>query len=426
MFVPGSIPNIIRSSFNAIIFSSKLSNNFLFLFLNWIKFVLKFSMIAIFSLLCFFYFRMMFLYRKSWISISVPTVVNTVDTVSVVVACRNEEENILNLIENIKSQNFDIERFELIIVNDHSTDSTTLLLQQESENWDKLKVINLEDSISGKKNAIRKGTKFAKGEIIICTDADCRIEENWISTIVNYFSEKNIKFVSAPVVYQSGKSFFSKYQSLEMLSLVSSSASAINRSKATLCNGANLAFRKKEYLSIPEQEFDNFKTDDVALLHYFKKNFKNSISFVKQKQAIVTTSMSVNLLSYLSQKMRWISASKWVKDTDTILVSLLVYGLNLLIVIPVIFLLFMITVRNYGDYSELVYVFRNFIFIFLVLVVFFKFLSDYFFLKSVLTFFKRNDLLIYLFLFQIVNAVFTVVIVPLSFLIPVKWKDRKL
>jgi len=44
----------------------------------------------------------------------------------------------------------------------------------------------------------------------------------------------------------------------------------------------------------------------------------------------------------------------------------------------------------------------------------------------VLTFFKRNDLLIYLFLFQIVNAVFTVVIVPLSFLIPVKWKDRKL
>ena len=368
----------------------------------------------------------MFLYRKSWDSISIPTITNNMDKVSVLVACRNEETNILNLIEDIKSQNFDRERFELIIVNDHSTDSTLLLLQQESQKWDKLKVINLENSISGKKNAIRKGVKFAKGEIIICTDADCRMGENWIQTILNYFFKKECNFVSAPVVYEVNNSLFSKYQSIEILSLVSTSGSAINRNKSTLCNGANFAFRKKEYLSIPEKEFNNFKTDDVALLHYFKNNFKDSISFVKQKSAMVTTSPSANFSSYFSQKMRWISSSKWVKDKDTILVSLLVYVMNVLLFLPLILLLFLFTIRNYGDYSDLVYVFRFAVFFFLFLVVFFKFLSDYFFLKSVLKFFNRNDLLIYLFLFQIVNAIFTVVIVPLSFLIPIKWKGRKL
>ena len=49
-----------------------------------------------------------------------------------------------------------------------------------------LKIVNLEVLVIGKKNAIRKGVEIAKGEIIVCTDADCRIGEEWIQTISNY------------------------------------------------------------------------------------------------------------------------------------------------------------------------------------------------------------------------------------------------
>tara|TARA_X000000368_G_C23043320_1_gene718001 strand:+ start:649 stop:1743 length:1095 start_codon:yes stop_codon:yes gene_type:complete len=363
---------------------------------------------------------MFFFYTKSWKEIKLPSEKNNLDYISVIVACRNEEKNISNLIEDVKSQCFDENRFEMIVVNDHSEDGTLKILNYKSEKWNNLRIINLDNKIFGKKNAIKEAAKIAKGEIIICTDADCRVGENWIQTMSDYFTNTDCKFVSASIFYKEKNSLFSKYQMLEILSLVSTSGAAINRKRATICNGANLAFRKKEYLEIPDDEFNNFRTDDVSLLHYFKKNFTNSISFSKQKEAIVSTSESPNFLSYLSQKLRWISNSKSLKDTDTILVSLLVYFMNFFMILTIFLFLYFFPKNGYGDYSEIVVIFS-----FLLLIYLTKFISDYLFLKSVLSFFDKRNLLIYLFPFTLINAVFTVVIVPLSFIIPVKWKGRK-
>jgi len=374
----------------------------------------------LFLLLLFLYTRLFFFYTKSWKEIKIPSEKNNSDYISVIVACRNEEKNISNLIEDVKSQCFDENRFEMIVVNDHSEDGTLKILNYESEKWNNLRIINLDNKVFGKKNAIKEAAKIAKGEIIICTDADCRVGENWIQTMSDYFTNTDCKFVSASIFYKEQNSLFSKYQMLEILSLVSTSGAAINRKKATICNGANLAFRKKEYLEIPDDEFNNFRTDDVSLLHYFKKNFTNSISFSKQKEAIVSTSESPTFLSYLSQKLRWISTSKSLKDIDTILVSLLVYCMNFLMILTIFLFLYFFPKNSYSDYSEIVVIFS-----FLLLIYLTKFISDYLFLKSVLSFFDKRNLLIYLFPFTLINAVFTVVIVPLSFIIPVKWKGRK-
>ena len=374
----------------------------------------------LFLLIMFLYTRLFFFYTKSWKEIKLPSEKNNSDYISVIVACRNEEKNISNLIEDVKSQCFDENRFEMIVVNDHSEDGTLKILNYESEKWNNLRIINLDNKVFGKKNAIKEAAKIAKGEIIICTDADCRVGVNWIQTMSDHFTNTDCKFVSASIFYKDHNSLFSKYQMLELLSLVSTSGAAINRKKATICNGANLAFRKKEYLEIPDDEFNNFRTDDVSLLHYFKKNFTNSISFSKQKEAIVSTSESPTFLSYLSQKFRWISSTKSLKDRDTILVSLLVYCMNLLIILTIFLFLYFFSENSYDDYSEIVVIFS---FIFLIYLT--KFISDYLFLKSVLSFFDKRNLLIYLFPFTLINAVFTVVIVPLSFIIPVKWKGRK-
>jgi len=375
---------------------------------------------VLFLLLLFLYTRLFFFYTKSWKEIKLPSEKNNSDYISVIVACRNEEKNISNLIEDVKSQCFDENRFEMIVVNDHSEDGTLKILNYESEKWNNLRIINLDNKVFGKKNAIKEAAKIAKGEIIICTDADCRVGENWIQTMSDYFTNTDCKFVSASIFYKEQNSLFSKYQMLEILSLVSTSGAAINRKKATICNGANLAFRKKEYLEIPDDEFNNFRTDDVSLLHYFKKNFTNSISFSKQKEAIVSTSESPTFLSYLSQKLRWISTSKSLKDRDTILVSLLVYCMNLFMILTIFLFLYFFPENSYDDYSEIVVIFS-----FLLIIYLTKFISDYLFLKSVLSFFDKRNLLIYLFPFTLINAVFTVVIVPLSFIIPVKWKGRK-
>ena len=192
-------------------------------------------MIYLVLLISFFYVTLILLYKTAWNKISESKEVNYNDTVSVVVACRNEETNIKHLIKDIMNQNFDKYRFQIVIVNDHSEDKTLEILYKESEKWNNLHIVCMNDDEIGKKNAIRKGIRFTNGDVILCTDADCRIGRNWIKTILSNFTNKKIKFVAGLVQFSSENNFLNKFQSLELLSLVSSGAAAIQRKKSTIC-----------------------------------------------------------------------------------------------------------------------------------------------------------------------------------------------
>ena len=78
-------------------------------------------------------------------------------TVSVIISCRNEDQNIQKIISCLQRQRFDKNKLELIFINDHSEDKTLELLEKEQQNCSYIQVINLKDSIKGKKNAIKEG-----------------------------------------------------------------------------------------------------------------------------------------------------------------------------------------------------------------------------------------------------------------------------
>ena len=374
-------------------------------------------MIYIALCICFIYSTLIFIYKIAWNKISESNELNNNDNISVVVACRNEEKNIKYLIKDVMNQNFDKDRFEMIIVNDHSEDKTLEILYKESKRWNNLHIICMNDDEIGKKNAIRKGVKFANGDVILCTDADCRMQENWIKTIQNNFSNQEIKFVAGPVKCSSENNLLNKFQSLELLSLVSSGAAAIQRNRPTICNGANLAFRKKDYNNIPLEVFNNFNTDDVALLYYFKKNYKDGILFSKSFDAIVETNSNPDIISQFHQKLRWISHSKKIRDWNSFYVGLVVFIMNLLLSTLLVLNLRCIFLDLNEIYVDLIN---------LIIVIFIKYAIDYLFLKEVLDFFRRKDLLIYLLPFEIINAIYTVVIVPLSLVYLPQWKGRRL
>ena len=374
-------------------------------------------MIYIILSICLIYATLIFLYKIAWNKISESKEVNNNDTVSVVVACRNEEKNIKNLIKDVRNQNFNKERFQMIIVDDHSEDNTLEILHKETKKWNNLHVVSMNDDEIGKKNAIRKGVGIANGDVILCTDADCRVGGDWIQTILSSFTNKNIKFVAGLVKFSFGNTFLNKFQSLELLSLVSSAAAAIQRKKSTICNGANLAFRKKEYNEIPMHIFHDFSTDDVSLLHYFKKYYKDGILFSKNLDSIVETTSNTDMISQFQQKLRWISNSKNIRDWQSIYVSSIVFLMNSLLSI----LLVLTLVSTFLDFDNIYIIWIN-----LFMVLFIKYFTDYLFLKEVLFFFRRKDLLIYLFPFEIINAIYTVVIVTLSLVYSPKWKGRRI
>ena len=368
-----------------------------------------------FGILLFLYFVLFCVYLYSWRKIKTTDSMNYINTVSVIIACRNEENNVPKIVDCLKRQKFNNDKLELIFVNDHSQDNTLQLLINEQKKCSFMRVINLSISVEGKKNAVREGVFNSTGDIILCTDADCEMNSFWIQTMVNYFNNVNCRFISAPVVLDKTDSLFNIYQKLELLSLVTTSAAAIALNTPTLCSGANLGFRRNDYLEINPEEFKKFKTDDLSLLDYFKKNFFGSIFFVKDLNAIVYTSGQKSLNSYFSQKMRWISSSRYFNDLFIIFKALLVYTINLIICYSIIQFIY--------------FLFFNFNLIFSIFyftVVILKVLIDFFFLNNTLNFFKEKELLKYLFPSVIINSIITTVIVPLSFIYPLRWKGRKL
>ena len=163
--------------------------------------------------------------------------------------------------------------------------------------------------------------------------------------------------------------------------------------------------------------FHDFSTDDVSLLHYFKNHYKNGILFSKNLDSIVETTSNTDMISQFQQKLRWVSNSKNIRDWQSVYVASVVFLMNSLISILLVLSLWSV----FYDFDEMYISLIN-----LFIVLFIKYLTDYLFLKEVLFLFRRKDLLIYLFPFEIINAIYTVVIVTLSLVYSPKWKGRRI
>jgi len=128
--------------------------------------------------------------------------------VSILVPARNEEPNIRQCLEDIQKQNYPKDLLEVIIIDDHSFDNTAEIINLfiSEETGMQVQLLQLQDQEGksdqfGKKTAITIGIENANGDIIITTDADCRINEEWLASIVSCFEKNRAKLVSAPVSF---------------------------------------------------------------------------------------------------------------------------------------------------------------------------------------------------------------------------------
>ena len=345
-------------------------------------------------------------YRIGWDKIKSVNRQEYTPKVSVVIAMRNEASEIIRLIKELKKQIYPTDKLEFILVNDHSTDATLELLQQSA--MDNLQIVNMPDGEFGKKNAIKKAVVLAEGEIILATDADCSFLSTWAQTMASYFEDSSIKLVSGPVGFYKQKGVFQSLQALEFSSLIGSGAGAIGMGSALFCNGANMAYRKDIFLEVNKFENDTAASgDDVFLLHSVKAKYPNSIAFAKDENAIVITEGAQSIKTFINQRKRWTAKSSAYKDWASIYMSYLVLFVNLAIG-------FLFAMQFFSQqYFEL------FILFFIA-----KFIVDLFLLYPVLRFFKRTDLIKWIFPFELFYSFSIVLIVVLSFTKSFEWKGR--
>ncbi len=245
--------------------------------------------------------------------------------VSVIIPFRNESENILKSLESIENQNYPKERFEVIYVNDFSDDDSLekLLCTEKSSNVKVLSVPEIFSVNAYKKRAIRFGIENSIGEIIVTTDADCIQNKNWLGSLLKYFDEQT-GFVSGPVEFIENGSLFSNLQKLEFAGLVFTGAGLIGAGKPTICNAANIAYRKSVF-KIVNGFNDNLNLssgDDELLMQKISKGTEFKIKFCTDKEAIVKTQANDTLGKFYHQRKRW--ASKGLFYADKLLVIKLV------------------------------------------------------------------------------------------------------
>lgn len=264
---------------------------------------------------------------------------------SIIIPARNEEENIRVCLNSIYDNNYPKELFEVVVIDDHSTDSTAAVVAKLKERFTSIKLIRLADEVQGKKlnaykkKAIETAIAQATKDWIVTTDADCVVEENWLRNLDAYIQEKDAVLVAGPVKLVDTGSFVSVFQCLDFLSLQGITAASVSAGMHSMCNGANLAYEKKAFDEVNGfKGIDNVASgDDMLLMHKIKKRFPGRIGYIFSKDNIVSTDPMPDWKSFFNQRIRWASKAENYDDKSIFWVLVIVYLYNVMLtVLPVL------------------------------------------------------------------------------------------
>ena len=249
--------------------------------------------------------------------------------VSVIIPFRNESENILSNLKSIESQFYPKEKFEVIYVNDSSDDNSLRLLQSNIKK-NNIRTISVPEEFSKnahKKRAVRYGIDNAKGNIIVTTDADCMHHEEWLNSLLKTFDSVT-GFVSGPVEFETEGNIFSKFQKLEFAGLVFCGAGLIGSGHPTICNAANIAYRKKVFDEVGgfNYQLNLSSGDDELLMQKISNDTDFKVKFCIDKKAIVKTAANKTISDFYQQRKRWASKGLFYADKSLVFKLILIYS----------------------------------------------------------------------------------------------------
>lgn len=245
-----------------------------------------------------------------------------------IIPARNEERNIGNLLRAINEQTYPREHFEMIVVDDHSTDQTAEIVKQ----FPAVKLVSLtEDRLNSyKKKAIEKGIEASTGQLIVTTDADCIPPTQWLALLAFFYEERQAIFIAAPVVLNCNNSILQIFQTMDFMVLQGITGAAVSKNALSMCNGANLAYERNAFLKVGGFEgVDHIASgDDMLLMHKINKAYPGKIHYLKSKDAIVSTQPMKTWKDFFNQRIRWASKATYFDDKRIFAVLLLVYLFN--------------------------------------------------------------------------------------------------
>ncbi len=238
--------------------------------------------------------------------------INTpVSEISIIVPAKNEEQVIEDCINSLKRLAYPEHKFEVIIVDDDSSDNTYKSALKLTANKYNFKIIRVDNkSLPGKRGALLEGIRKASFPFIVITDADCMVPVNWLNSFSGLF-EQGFDFVFGPApLIRKHNNFIGGVSCMENLKSSFLSFSLASLALPYTAAARNMGFSKEAFFKIGEYSntLDTLSGDDDLLLREAVKN-KLKIKAFYAKDALVFSRAPSSLSEYLSQKTRHTQSS---------------------------------------------------------------------------------------------------------------------
>lgn len=233
--------------------------------------------------------------------------------VSVVIPARNEAANIGACLDALCAQSLAAGHFEIIVVDDHSTDRTAAIVQAYSDA--RIRLLRAPEpepgAVAFKKRALEHGIQAASGQLIVCTDADCVAHTEWLTNLLSFYELHEYRMLAAPVCFWKERNLAGIFQGLDMAGIMGTTGGGIQRGFMHSGNGANLAFERSSFLEIGGYRgIDQVASgDDMLLFQKMAYQFPGSIGFVKSPEAVVYSEPCHTWSDFIRQRIRWASKS---------------------------------------------------------------------------------------------------------------------
>jgi glycosyltransferase involved in cell wall biosynthesis len=203
--------------------------------------------------------------------------------VSIIIPTFNRKEKLIETVESVESNDWSKKNFEIIIINDKSTDNTSEVISNLQKKFSNILYLENKQNLGPAKTRNR-GIKKTKGNLIFFTDDDCLVPKDWIQKYVKFFSEHKEVYCAGGILEAKEKNIFSILENIKdkILGIKNKNTKIGNKEIKTGFTN-NCVYRKKafEKVGIFKENFKVPAGEDLEMSQRVAKNYK--IAFVPIK-----------------------------------------------------------------------------------------------------------------------------------------------